>query len=216
MTFREKLINSRSHIAFIFALIAAFALVIWLETLTIEQDLKKKLKAEMMPEIRETLRNQVKDRLSSETFDEQESRLVKTAPRPLSDQEKEWARIAWSYFESNYRESTGMVDSVKDYPATTMWDAASYLMALISALRLNIISENIFHTRLGKFFDAFEKLELFDGKLPNKFYHTLTLEMVTAKNMPTDRGIGWSAIDMGRLLTPFNICIIYTSDAADD
>ena len=49
------------------------------------------------------------------------------------------------------------------------------------------------------------KLTLFDGQLPNKSYNTMTLQMVTLKNVVTERGTGWSAIDIGRILVPLNI-----------
>ena len=39
-------------------------------------------------------------------------------------------------FERNFRPETGLVDSMEKYPASTMWEAGSYLMALISAQRL--------------------------------------------------------------------------------
>jgi len=38
----------------------------------------------------------------------------------LSAADMEVARIAWKYFENNYNESTGLVNSVHAYPSTTM------------------------------------------------------------------------------------------------
>jgi hypothetical protein len=51
------------------------------------------------------------------------------------------------------------------------------------------------------------KIPLFDQKLPNKSYNTITLAMVDYTNQPTARGLGWSAIDVGRLLVPFNVLL---------
>jgi len=41
--------------------------------------------------------------------------------------------------------------------------------------------------------------------LPNKVYSTDTLKMVDYKNQPTEQGLGWSAIDIGRMLTALHI-----------
>jgi hypothetical protein len=114
-------------------------------------------------------------------------------------------QTAWKYFENNYQEKTGLVNSADNYPAATMWDTGSYLMALISARRLNLIGDSEFDSRLSLGLQSLAKCPLFDGKLPNKSYNTMTLDMVDYNNHPTSRGIGWSAIDIGRLLVSFNI-----------
>lgn len=126
---------------------------------------------------------------------------------PLNDEEREWAKIAWRYFENNYQQDTGLVNSVQDYPATTMWDTASYLMALISAYRLEIIAHHTFDTRLSQALLSLERLELFAGQLPNKSYNTKTLAMTNYDNSPNPEGIGWSAIDIARLLIPLHIVV---------
>ena len=51
------------------------------------------------------------------------------------------------------------------------------------------------------------EIKLFEDKLPNKIYNTATKDMVDFKNETTERGIGWSAIDIGRLLIPFQIIV---------
>ena len=123
----------------------------------------------------------------------------------LDQSDQEAARIAWKYFVNNYQEQTGLVNSADRYPASTMWDTGSYLMALICAQRLQLISNREFDTRLSRALESLSKLRLFDGELPNKSYNTMTLEMVDYNNLVTTRGIGWSAIDIGRLLVPFNV-----------
>ncbi|MCH9671574.1 MAG: DUF3131 domain-containing protein, partial [Gammaproteobacteria bacterium] len=50
-------------------------------------------------------------------------------------------------------------------------------------------------------------LDLFDGALPNKAYNTRTAKMTTYTNEVTERGIGWSAIDIARLMVPMNIIV---------
>jgi hypothetical protein len=181
MTFVQGLINARSHIIFILGLIAAFGLVFMLETAQFE------VKSPNQGEI--TLSTNIPQPLNGD----------------LTEEEKQWAKIAWTYFQKNYQPETGLVDSVEKYPVSTMWDTASYLMAIISAYRLEIIDTKEFDERLEKVLQTLSQLTLFDGQLPNKAYNTMTLQMVTLKNTVTERGIGWSAIDIGRILVPLNI-----------
>jgi hypothetical protein len=126
-------------------------------------------------------------------------------PRPLTERERRWARIAWRYFERNVRPDTGLADSVQQYPAATLWDTGSYLMALIAAERLGLIPVADFDSRVTRALDSLSKLPLYDGEAPNKSYNTVTLAMVDYDNQPSARGIGWSAIDVGRFLVPCNI-----------
>ncbi|WOT05052.1 DUF3131 domain-containing protein [Shewanella youngdeokensis] len=129
--------------------------------------------------------------------------------RVLTDQEYKWAETAWQYFENNYQDNTGLVNSVDGYPSTTMWDTASYLMALISASRLNVISYQEFELKMEKALVTLARLPLVRDELPNKAYNTQTLKMVDYANQPLEDkdGIGWSAIDIGRILVPMNILI---------
>jgi hypothetical protein len=128
-------------------------------------------------------------------------------PRPLTEREQRWARIAWRYFERNVRPETGLADSVEKYPAATLWDTGSYLMALIAAEQLGVIPTADFDARVSRALGSLAKLPLHDGEAPNKSYNTITLAMVDYDNQPVPRGIGWSAIDVGRLLVPCNILI---------
>jgi hypothetical protein len=125
----------------------------------------------------------------------------------LQASDEQAAQIAWKYFENNYQPKTGLVNSADLYPATTMWDTGSYFMALISAHRLGFVGDEEFHRRLSLGLKSLATLSLFDGELPNKSYNTLTLQMVDYNNHTTARGIGWSAIDLGRLMVPFNIVV---------
>ncbi|MCL1049294.1 DUF3131 domain-containing protein [Shewanella abyssi] len=129
--------------------------------------------------------------------------------RVLTDQEFQWAKTAWQYFENNYQDNTGLVNSVDGYPSTTMWDTASYLMALISAHRLNVISFDEFNLKIEKALVTLSRLPLVKDQLPNKAYNTQTLQMVDYTNKPVkdENGIGWSAIDIGRILVPMNILV---------
>jgi len=124
---------------------------------------------------------------------------------PLSKEEVQWAKIAWKYFENNTITSTGLVNSVDQYNASTLWDTSSYLMALLSAYKINIIGQTEFDDRLTSVLSSLAQLPLFNQDLPNKSYNTITLSMADYNNKNTDLGIGWSAIDIGRVMVPLQI-----------
>ncbi|RKX67054.1 MAG: hypothetical protein DRP41_01360 [Thermodesulfobacteriota bacterium] len=116
----------------------------------------------------------------------------------LTEQEKRWAKIAWRYFENNYQPKTGLVNSVDNYPSCSMWDIADYLAALIATHQLGLIKRCEFDKRLSKLLSFLNTMDLFWGKLPNILYNTQTGAMVNYQNQPEE--IGWSAVDIGRLL----------------
>jgi hypothetical protein len=185
MNFKQGLIRARSHLIFLAGLLTAFALVIWLEGINLQQGA-----------------NDTFSTLMETSYEQQPAR-----PRDLSAEELEWAKTAWTYFKNNTRPETGLANSVDNYNASTLWDTSSYLMAIISAHRLQLINNTEFDSRIIMALKSLAELPLFDGQLPNKSYNTLTLAMVDYKNQASQQGIGWSAIDIGRILVPFNILV---------
>ncbi|MEO1733803.1 MAG: DUF3131 domain-containing protein [Pseudomonadota bacterium] len=132
------------------------------------------------------------------------ARLVQ-APAALSPVELAYAKVAWSYFEDNHQPTTGLVDSVAGFPSGTLWDQGSYLFALIAAERLSILEKTMFDDRVAALLDTLAALSLFDGKLPNKVYDTRSLQMVDYANTPVEDGIGWSALDVARMLMALRV-----------
>jgi hypothetical protein len=124
---------------------------------------------------------------------------------PLTPEEQVWARTAWQYFLNNYQPETGFTNSFDQYPSTTVWDMGNYLMALNAALQLNLIDRADFDYRLNQFLTGLSQLRLFEDSLPNKVYNTATGALVDYGNNPIERGIGWSALDMGRLLAALHV-----------
>ena len=120
----------------------------------------------------------------------------------LTKADMESAEVAWHYFENNYNQETGLVNSVDNYPSTTLWDTGNYMMALISAKNLKIIDESTYDIKMKKLLTTLASLELYKGMLPNKVYNVQSLKMTDYGNKVSKKGIGWSAIDIGRLLIP--------------
>jgi len=109
------------------------------------------------------------------------------------------ATTAWKYFESNWNEETGLVNSADKFPSVTLWDQGAGIAALISAKELEIIKTQEFENKLDKTLATLAKLELYNDELPNKVYNAKTLIPVNYGGLETKEAIGWSAIDLGRM-----------------
>ncbi len=117
----------------------------------------------------------------------------------LSPEELTWAKTAWIYFVNNTNVQTGLVNSVDRYQAATMWHVGDYLAALVAARELGLIDVREFDVRVSKVLEFLNSMELSGGVVPNKVYNTQNGVMVNFANQPQD--IGWSAVDLARLMT---------------
>ncbi|MEH2304827.1 DUF3131 domain-containing protein [Nostoc sp.] len=135
----------------------------------------------------------------------QNSNSCSNITAPLTPEEQTYARGAWQYFVKNYQPATGFTNSTGGYPSGTLWDMGNYLMALNAARWLNLTDQADFDTRLNKFLTTLSSLKLFEDALPNKVYNAANAQMVDYGNNPLERGIGWSALDVGRILAAFDV-----------
>ncbi|WP_152591492.1 DUF3131 domain-containing protein [Nostoc sphaeroides] len=124
---------------------------------------------------------------------------------PLTPEEKTYASAAWQYFVNNYQANTGFTNSTNNYPSGTLWDIGNYLMALNAVRWLDLIKQSEFDSRLNKFLTNFANLKLFENALPNKVYNAANGQMTDYGNKPVEKGLGWSALDVGRILAAFHI-----------
>ncbi|WP_225028371.1 DUF3131 domain-containing protein [Xinfangfangia pollutisoli] len=174
----SPLLLARSHIAMVLGLLGGLALVFWLEGI----DLSPRPAADAMAPF------------------QAEAPLPLARPRALTASEQAAAAIAWRYFQNNISPQTGLVASVDGYPSTTMWETGGLLDAILSAERLGLIGPDEAEARLTLALDSLLHLPLTEAGLPNKAYDIRDLAMVTYKNEPSKAGIGWSALDLGRLM----------------
>lgn len=116
----------------------------------------------------------------------------------LTPKEILWAKVAWRYFQNNTNTGIGLVNGSDKQPIFTVWQAGDYLAAMVSARELGLIEEQEFDTRVSYLLGFLSSMDLADGKLPNKAYNAITGRMVNYGNQPDN--IGWSAVDIGRLL----------------
>lgn len=110
------------------------------------------------------------------------------------------ARVAWQFVERYYRPTTGLTTPLGSYQFATLWDIGSMLGALYSARALELIDDDLYQTRLRKILQTLDTMPLYDGKVFNKSYDTRTAAMVHHDRGLSGKGLGWSAIDLGRLL----------------
>jgi hypothetical protein len=123
---------------------------------------------------------------------------------PLDAREAALARTAWSFFERNTDPRTGLAPAVKGHPAATLWDLGAELMAVLSAEDLGLVPADGASERLGRALASLSRLPLCEG-LPNKVYDVHTLEMVRYGGGPAPDGIGWSALDVARMLEALSL-----------
>ncbi len=117
----------------------------------------------------------------------------------LSAEEMATAKQAWRYFEKNWNEDTGLVNSADGFPAVTLWDQAAAIAALVSAKELGFVTEADFEKKMRRTLQTLAKLKLYKGELPNKVYNSKTLITVNYGKLDQPEEIGWSALDIGRM-----------------
>ena len=116
----------------------------------------------------------------------------------LTEQELEWARIAWTYVENNTNLTTGLVNALDNYPTTNLSNLADYLIALIAAREFEFITSKEHDERLTMVLTFLNEMPLGLTGVPNKVYSTVHGQMVDYGGQPGE--LGWSSIDIGRLL----------------
>jgi Protein of unknown function (DUF3131) len=117
----------------------------------------------------------------------------------LTPAEMLMARQAWAYFQKNWQQQTGLVNSVSGFESVTLWDQAAAIAALVSAKELDLVSATEFQTKMSQTLDTLATMPLYKGQLPNKVYNTKTLIPVSYGQITNRAEIGWSAIDLGRM-----------------
>lgn len=198
MSFRQKLINARSHIVFLLALFFGLWMVTALES-KIEGDPNEVPATMPQKAVAEPDPSRKTQASLMETFN-----AIEPLPLAVVGQSTQadlaHAAIAWRYFQNNTNADTGLVNSADRYPSTTMWETGSYFVAVMSAHRLGLIERDEAVSRIGKAIDTLSTIRLFDDVLPNKAYNVRSGELVDYTNKPVERGLGWSALDIARVV----------------
>jgi len=195
MSFRDNLVKARSHIIFLVALGCGFALVTTIENRIAEG-----------PTDSADLSAAATDQAPAPETASPMAAFDDVDPLPLaitgqtSPTDIQFANIAWRYFKNNTDMQTGLVNSADRYPSTTMWETGYYFVAVISAERLGLIDAAEAQARISLTLATLSGVRLFDDLLPNKAYNVNTGELVDYANQPVERGLGWSALDIARMV----------------
>ena len=197
MSFKDNLIKARSHIVFLVALGAGLGLVTSLEQAMPEDP--PAISASVMQPVPSERSAPAATSAPIRKFDDVEP-LPLAITRTSLPADGHHARIAWKYFENNTHPDTGLVNSADQYPSTTMWETGSYFVAVISADLLGLIDTTEAEDRISRALDTLSTIRLFDDLLPNKAYNVRTSALVDYANKPVARGLGWSALDIARLV----------------
>jgi Protein of unknown function (DUF3131) len=118
------------------------------------------------------------------------------------------ARTAWAYVDANYNQQTGLVNSVTGYPFATVWDIGSGLLALYCADQLDILDGDEYDRRMRRALQTLGEMRLFDNAAFNKNYSTATGAIAGRAGQEaetSERGYGWSVLDIGRLLVALRV-----------
>jgi len=118
----------------------------------------------------------------------------------LSLEDLQHANIAWKYFENNYNPGSGLINSVDGYRVATLWTIGSSLAAYVAAEKMGIIEQKDFDEKIRLVLETLAGIKLYANELPNKVYSTDTVQMLGPYNQPSETGVGWVAVDIGRVL----------------
>lgn len=110
------------------------------------------------------------------------------------------ARTAWQFLDRGYVAKTGLVMAQPDWPYPTLWDIASTLAAYYSARGLGFITTEEYVQRTRQALQTLKAAKLYDGVAYGRNYDARTGELIGAGHEAAGNGIGFSAIDLGRLL----------------
>lgn len=116
----------------------------------------------------------------------------------LSPQERQWAAIAWRYFQNNTQPDTGLVNGLDNYPLISTAQIGDTLVALVAARHLGLLEAAAFDRQLAALLGTLSRLPLNAAGLPNRYYDGQRLIMVNGARQPADDG--WSASDIARLM----------------
>jgi len=126
---------------------------------------------------------------------------------PFDAAEHTLATNAWQYFTAN-RLPTGLVASADQFPAITMWDVGSQLAGMTAARELGLLPPDEFDRWMNQTLTSLAKLPLYQKELPNKAYNAANLIPVTYGKLDHYQEIGFSALDLGRLVRWLDIVAV--------
>lgn len=125
----------------------------------------------------------------------------------LQEKEKSWIKIAWTYFVNNSKNPIHVSNSLDEIPTVTMASVADYLVAILAAYYFELIGKKEFDVRFTDLLDFLHNMPLFENRVPNRIYSTQSGKMLDF--FLNEKPVGWSSIDIGRLLVWLRIATFW-------
>lgn len=114
---------------------------------------------------------------------------------------KSAAKIAWSFFDNNYNEKTGLVNGLHKYKVIRPEHIGKTIMATIAARELDIIYVDNFDTRISTLLKTLNSMELYHNELPNLYYDATTGKRVNVAGKSVTSEGGWDLYSIAQMVT---------------
>ncbi|OKB68361.1 hypothetical protein BHU62_02515 [Serratia marcescens] len=88
----------------------------------------------------------------------------------LTEEQRQWAEVAWRYVQNNTQPGTGLVNGKDRYPVVSLWNIGDSLIAVTAARRLNLIPQQEFDARLAALLTTLDRLPLTRIGAPGALY----------------------------------------------
>ena len=114
---------------------------------------------------------------------------------------KKSAKIAWSFFENNYHEKTGLVNGINKYKVIRPEHIGKTIMATIAARELDLIYVDNFDQRMKTLLGTLKKMDLYHNELPNLYYDASTGKKVNKAGKVVKSEGGWDLYSIAQMVT---------------
>ncbi len=88
----------------------------------------------------------------------------------LTEEQRQWADVAWRYVQNNTQPGSGLVNGKDRYPVVSLWNIGDSLIALTAARRLNLLPQREFDARLAALLTTLDRLPVTRIGAPGALY----------------------------------------------
>lgn len=120
----------------------------------------------------------------------------------LTEEEIEFAKVAWKYFQNNLNYNTSLVNYIDKKEIVSISSISDYIISLIAMNKLNLITDKEFHQKISNIISTLNIIKLDKNGLPYYYYkNNSNLSPITQKK----NEIGLYIFDLSRLLLVLNL-----------
>lgn len=91
----------------------------------------------------------------------------------LTEEQRQWAEVAWRYVQNNTQPGSGLVNGKDRYPVVSLWNIGDGLIALTAARRLDLIPQREFDARLSALLTTLVRLPVTRIGAPGSLYSAI-------------------------------------------